>query len=299
MGGITMKLSIVTPTYQRATLLPRLYQSIVENKEEQIQIQWLIMDDGSTDTTKQVIEEFQQENKIEIQYYYQENQGKMKAINALIPKVTGDFIIECDSDDYFTKGAFSTIQKDVITMEEDIYALCYLKYDQTGQNLGNHFRTDKTTMFDLYFKQQENGEKVLVFNASIRKQYKHQLENKERFITEARMYHQMDKTYYIQCHNVPIMICEYQKDGYTNQILNVFKQNPYGYYEYFKEMFEHNLKGIYLKKRLYLLKHYILFSVLTHKTWKQLIPPVKGIGNRIGVTILYFPGKWKTKKKFQ
>jgi len=91
-----MKISILTPTYNRANLLKNLYISLIENSKYDGDIEWLIMDDGSTDNTQEVIKEFIKENKIDIKYYIQENQGKMKAINNLIQYVTGDFIIDCD-----------------------------------------------------------------------------------------------------------------------------------------------------------------------------------------------------------
>lgn len=293
-----MKLSIVTPTYNREKLLQRLYESILINLKYGLEVEWLIMNDGSTDNTEELVKSFIKENKIEIKYYSQENKGKMVAINNLISYVTGDLIIECDSDDYFKQNAFLIIKETAHELKENIYAISYLKYDQNECNIGHLFQKEETTMFDLYFKQGETGEKALVYNAKIRKQYKYELEQNEKFITEARMYHKMDLSYKIKCINKPIMICEYQKDGYSKNILEVFKKNPYGYYNYFKEMFEMDLKGIYLKKRIYILKHYILFSVLTNKKFKETLKNVKGKANKILFILLYIPGLVVTKKKF-
>lgn len=294
-----MKISILTPTYNRAKLLNKLYKSLVENTKYDVEIEWLIMDDGSTDDTSVVVEKFIQENKFDIQYYSQENKGKMVAINNLIGYATGDLIIECDSDDYFKNNAFLTIKNTFNEMDDNTYALCYLKYDQNECNIGNLFKQKETTMFDLYFKQGEDGEKVLVYNAKIRKQFSYELENNEKFVTEARMYHKMDMQYKIKCFNEPIMICEYQEEGYSKNILEVFKENPYGYYEYFKEIFEHDFKGVYLEKRLYAIKHYILFSVLTNKTFKESINNLKGIINQLLFAIAYLPGRILTQKRFK
>ena len=85
-----MKISILTPTYNRAELLKRLYSSLVKNCKENLEIEWLIMDDGSKDETKIVVENFLKEDFIKIKYQYQENQGKMAAINHLVPQATGD-----------------------------------------------------------------------------------------------------------------------------------------------------------------------------------------------------------------
>lgn len=290
-----MKISILTPTYNREKLLVKLYSSLLENSKYEVDIEWLIMDDGSTDNTKTIVEQFIKENKIEVKYYYQKNQGKMIAINNLVQHVTGDLMIDCDSDDYFTKDAFKIIKEEYekYKNEDCIYGLCFLKFDQNGNNMGNMFKNKKTTMFDLYFKEGETGEKALVFISDVRKNYKHELENNEKFVTEARMYHEMDEKYKMICINKPIMICEYQKDGYTKNINKQFLENPYGYYKYFKEILQKDMKGTSFKKRLYAIKHYILFSHLTKQYCGKFI---KGLENKILYYILFLPGIIKCRK---
>ena len=291
-----MKISVLTPTFNRASFLERVYRSLLKNKECIQNIEWLIMDDGSTDNTKSVIEKLKDENEIEIKYYYQENQGKMVAINKLVGQATGDLIIDCDSDDYFTKDAFKVIKEEFEKHKEEknIYGLCFLKYDKNGKNMGNNFKKEKTTMFDLYFKEGETGEKAIVFYSNIRKQYKHGLEKNERFVTEARMYHKMDEKYKMICVNEPIMICEYQEKGYTKNISRQFKENPNGYYKYFQEILKKDMKGVTLKKRLYAIKHYILFAYLTKS--KKNLKEISNLANRIIYLILYIPGILKSKR---
>lgn len=291
-----LKISILTATYNRANLLPRLFESISNNLTDNIEAEWLIMDDGSTDETKSVVETFISQNKLQIKFFSQENQGKMQAINNLMQYAQGDLIIECDSDDYFANNAFKVIEKafeENASKMQNFYALCFLKYDQTGKNMGENFSKETSKMFDLYFKEGETGEKALVFNGKIRKQYKYELENGERFITEARMFHKMDEKYSIICINKPIMICEYQNDGYTRNIKKQFIENPFGYFNYFKEILQKDMKGVTFKKRLYAIKHYILFSYLTKS--KNSCQNIKEIKNKFLYLILYFPGIVKSK----
>ncbi len=292
------KISIITPTYNRANLLPNLYQSLVKNAQNDIKLEWLIMDDGSTDETKEVVENFKQENKLDIKYYEQENQGKMIAINKLVENATGDFIVDCDSDDYFTDDAFKIFLQEYekYKEEKDIYGFCFLKYNQNAENMGNTFKKQKTTMFNLYFKEGETGEKAIIFLSNIRKQYKHELEQNEKFITEARMYHKMDEKYSMICINKPIMICEYQEEGYSKNLKEQMKQNPYGYYKYFEEILQKNEKGILFKKRIYAIKHFILFSYLTKS--KHNLKKIKGLTNKLLYFLLYGFGVLKTKKQF-
>ena len=73
------------------------------------------------------------------------------------------------------------------------------------------------------------------------------------------MYHKMDEQYKILCVNEVIEIGQYNEDGYTKNILKTFKTSPNGYYKYFKEILQKNLKGVLLKKKIYLLKHFIWF----------------------------------------
>lgn len=295
-----MKLSIITPTYNRANMLGNLYNSIVKNLEknrevqQNIQVQWLIIDDGSTDNTEEVINQYISEKKIEIQYHKQENQGKMSAINNVVQYADGDLIVECDSDDIFSDNAFCDILQAYHETKErnNLYGLCFLKYDLKGNNIGNLFQKQETTMFDLYFKEQENGEKAIVFFANIRKQYQYKIEKDEKFSTEARMYHEMDLKYKMKCINKPIMICDYKADGYTKNIQKIFKENPYGHYAYFKEILEqHDMTGISLKKRLYVIKHYILFSYLTKQ---YRIGSIKGMKNKMIYILLFIPGMIKS-----
>ena len=297
-----MKISVLTPTYNRANLLDKLYVSIKKNCENcsNMQIEWLVMDDGSTDNTKDVVKKYVGEKNLEVKYFYQKNQGKMKAINNLIEKSTGDFILECDSDDYLTDNACNIIDESIKKYGniERIYALVFLKYTTTGQNMGNNFSKDgyRSKMYDLYFKEGITGEKALLYNASIRKQFQYELENDENFVTEARMQHKMDMQYDIICINKPIMICEYQESGYTKNLEKQFKENPKGYFKFFQEILGRNMKGVLWEKRMYAIKHYILFATLTNQ--KHILKSIKGITNKFLIVFLYIPGKVMTKKRF-
>lgn len=295
-----MKISIITSTYNRGNIIGGLYTSIIKNleKNKKVEAEWIIMNDGSTDNTKEKIESFINEKKLEIKYFEQPNSGKMAAINCIVGYATGELLVECDSDDEFSDDAFDNIEEAYKETKgrNDLYGLCFLKYDLNRKNIGSQFKNDETTMFDLYFKEEEKGEKAIVFFTEIRKKYTYKIENNEKFSTEARMYHEMDLTYKMKCYNKPIMICDYKEDGYTKNITKIFKNNPYGHFEYFKEILQRDMKGVKFKKRLYVIKHYILFATLIHKT--KILEDINGIQNKILICILYLPGKLATKNKF-
>lgn len=297
-----MKISILTATYNRCNYLNNLYNSLIQNSKYNVYLEWLIMDDGSTDETQNIVNNFIAESNnneyLEIKYFTQENQGKMTAINNLIKYVSNDstLLIECDSDDYFTNNAIKIICDNYNSIEntEDIYALCFLKNNQNLCNIGSLFKQNnyKTNMFNLYFKDGLTGDKLLVYLTDIRKKYKYILEKNENFCTEARMFNQMDKNYNIICFNTPIMICEYLNEGYSKNIKNLFLQNPLGHYEYFKQLLSFDMTGVLFSKRLYIIKHYILFSYLAKQ--KNLLKNTKGFLNKLLIIILYVPGMLKS-----
>lgn len=293
-----MKFSILTATYNRAKYLPKLYKSIVDSIDEDYEIEWLIMDDGSTDNTEEVCKNFVNEKNLVVKYYKQENQGKMQAINNLAKYVSGDLWIECDSDDYFVKNALKIIAKKSTMLQENkkLYALVFLKNENSDTLSGNKFPFEDrdTTMFDLYFKHGVIGEKIIVFNSEIRKKYQYIIEPGEKFCTEARMYHQIDLKYSVRCYNQVVIEGEYQSDGYTKNIQKIFFESPKGHYEYFKEILQHNMRGVKFNKRIYAIKHLILFATLTDMT--NNIKKIENFSNRILYILLYIPGKIMSKR---
>ena len=299
-----MKLSILTATYNRGPLLKKIYKSILKNfilLENRLnkKVEWIIIDDGSTDDTKEIVKKIRIENKnddLEIKYFFQKNSGKMKAINRAMKYVTGELCVDCDSDDYFANNAFNKIFKYCKFLNnKDIYGICFLKKGENGSISGKKFKENlkKTTMFDLYFKDDIQGEKIIVFNSKIRKKYKHIIEEKEKFITEARLYHKIEEKYKLICINEVLQIGDYKNDGYTKNILDTFSKNPVGYYNYFKEILQKDMKNVKFSKRMYAIKHYILFGFLSKNKFD--INSIKNFENKLIYFVVYIPGLIKCK----
>ncbi|MBQ9181619.1 MAG: glycosyltransferase family 2 protein [Bacilli bacterium] len=293
-----MKISIVTATYNRANLLPILYESINKNYKFHKNIEWIIVDDGSKDETKKIVDEWVEQSKYKIKYFYQENSGKMMAINNGMAYVTGDVVIEIDSDDYLVDDACKIISEDYKNIkDENVYGIIYKKKIVNHNTFVDEKLNGKTIkLFDMHYKYGYDFDMILTFKSDIRKKYNYLLENGEKFITEARLYYKMDQDYDgLIFKNKELIVCEYMQDGYTNNIKKLFKKYPYGYYAFFKECLNYKNNGMLLKKRFYLIKHYILFSYLTHKTIYECIKEINGI-NKLFVILFVIPGYIKSKK---
>lgn len=97
-----VSLTILTPTYNRAGLLPTCFQSLCGQTERNFE--WLIVDDGSTDDTETVVKKFQTD-QFPIQYIKKPNGGKHTALNAAHPYIHGRYVLILDSDDTLTEDA--------------------------------------------------------------------------------------------------------------------------------------------------------------------------------------------------
>jgi hypothetical protein len=86
-------------------------------------------------------------------------------------------------------------------------------------------------------------------------------------------------------------------EGYTKNLKEQFLSNPNGYFRFFQEILEKDMRGVILKKRIYAIKHYILFATLTKQ--KYDLKKIKGFYNKLLIIILWIPGKMKTKRNFK
>lgn len=97
------KISIITCTYNRANTLPTVYKSLCNQTYKNFE--WIVVNDGSDDNTEELVKSWINENKLDILYLYEENNGKHIATNLAISKANGYFEINLDSDDFLIDNA--------------------------------------------------------------------------------------------------------------------------------------------------------------------------------------------------
>lgn len=295
-----MRISILTATYNREKLLQNAYESLLENHKTFQDFEWLIMDDGSTDNTEELANKWKRENKITIHYFKQENRGKMAAINELMKQVTGEITLELDSDDSLLQGALKRISDDYEALQQD-QNVCGIFYprDLGSKKVDDSLEGKIVSLWNLHNRYLCDGDATLTFFAKYRKKYPYELEHHEKFVTEARTYYKLEEEtdgFLIHTKD-PVMMGTYLEDGYTTHIGEIFKKYPYGYYEYFKECLNRSMKGIPFQRRLYFIKHYILFSYLTKRRLGEMIKEIQGV-NRFLTIVLYPPGRIVSKQRF-
>lgn len=222
-------LTIFTPTYNRKNTLPRLYESLINQKNSNFI--WLVVDDGSSDGTKELISTWKKENKIEINYIYQENHGKTFAHNVGVLNTTTNWFLCLDSDDYLDVNAVQIIDDVLKSKNEDFIGILSLKSSINRENvsLSKSLNTGEIISFeDLYRKYNYRGDTALIYKTSLLRDNLFPIIQGEKFVPEQYLHDCMSafgKLYYI---NKPLYYCEYLEDGYTNNTGKLLKKNPQG-----------------------------------------------------------------------
>ena len=138
-----MVLTIITPTYNRRKKIEILWKSLLNQTNQNFE--WLIVDDGSTDHTGDMIEQMRKESSIVIRYIYKENGGKHTALNAGISTIESELTFIVDSDDYLTNDAVDSIIK-IHNKYHDHDELCgysFLRAFPDGSINGKHFKSSE------------------------------------------------------------------------------------------------------------------------------------------------------------
>lgn len=258
-------LTIFTPTYNRAYILPKLYESLC--KQSCQDFIWLIVDDGSTDKTENFVREWVRDGKIAIEYTRQENGGKMRAHNLGVSICTTPLFCCVDSDDYLCENAIESIIEFWSLNyhnEEDICGfISYRAMVVNGQDpkILKRFPSIKSCrMHDLVKKYSHRGETTIVFRTDVIKHYPFPEIEGEKFITEAFVYDQIDQSYKTLLYDKALTVCEYQSDGYTKSRANIYKIAPKGWALYYNQQCKLWKQESQFKDYLKFLVYYIVMA---------------------------------------
>lgn len=239
-----MKITVFTPTYNRGYIIENLYKSL--QRQTFKDFEWLVVDDGSIDNTKELFEKWKKEdNNFSIRYYKQENGGKHRAINYALDKARGELFFTVDSDDYLTNDALEKINKWERELDrEKKFAGIVANRGYDEKNTVNNLFLQEYLDLDLLkiYTYSQNGKKVLdgerafIFYTDIHKRYKYPEFDGENFMTEAVVWNRMaNDGYIVRYFNDIIWIFEYLEDGLTRAGNKLFLKNPRGYGLWLKE----------------------------------------------------------------
>lgn len=224
-------IAVFTPTFNRAYKLPDLYKSLLRQTNKDFV--WLVVDDGSTDDTKQLINNYINEKLINIRFVSRENGGKQRAHNTALSNCYEELFFTVDSDDYLVDSAIQQVIDawTPLKTKKNIAGMIALCGKNDNKPLNTYLpRGLKTTkIYDLYSKYHFAGDATLIYRTSILKQYPYDVADGEKFIAESFVYLQIDEKYDLSTLNSVLMIRKYLPDGYTKSARTVARLNPKGY----------------------------------------------------------------------
>lgn len=221
-------LTIFTPAYNRAYTLYLGYEALLRQTCQDFE--WLIIDDGSTDNTRELVSKWIKENKIPIRYHYQENQGMHGAHNTAYRLITTELNTCIDSDDYMPDDA---VEKIVSFWKKhgsnQVAGIIGLDADFQGNIIGTTFTEEQTTLGGFY-SQGGKGDKKMIYRTEIINKYpEYPLFKGEKYVSLGYKYELIDQDYSLLTLNEVLVKVEYRPDGSSMNMFRQYIKNPQGF----------------------------------------------------------------------
>lgn len=277
-------LTVFTPAYNRAYTLPRTYESMKQQRNTDFI--WLIVDDGSSDNTAELVRQWQsEENGFEIRYIYKENGGMHTAHNTAYELIDTELNTCVDSDDALAPDAVQIIFDAWQKVRDKGYAgLLALDSEFGGQVIGLGFPDGLTeTTLGGYYLGGGRGDKKVILRTDVVRQYPpYPTFAGERFVPLSTLYNMIDKDYKLSVLDQVVCLVEYMPDGSTHNMARQHFRNPNGFrYSRLIDL----RRQLPLKRRLKTYVHYAAESILAGK------PIVKDAPNKL-LALAAIPFGW-------
>lgn len=256
-------ITILTPTFNRANLLTRLYESLC--RQTIYNFEWILIDDGSTDETSSLAKNFLLSNKFQFKYLYKNNGGKHTAINRGIDVARGEYIFIVDSDDFLPRNSIQIIIEKINFIKNldnysQICGICGDKQDIHRSKFSTSIMEEYIGNYlDFRYKLNIKGDKAEVFKTAILKEFKFPEFQGEKFCPEALIWNRIAMKYDMLFIKNIIYFCEYQDGGLTSKIVEIRKKSSKATLLYYKDLFQNKRVPNYHRLRAFV--NYLRFKL--------------------------------------
>ncbi|WP_114961217.1 glycosyltransferase family 2 protein [Tritonibacter mobilis] len=236
-----MMITVFTPTYNRADLIHRVFDSL--QKQGFRDFEWIVVDDGSTDDTHKILESFHETATFPIKVHRQTNQGKVAAINRGLTMAEGELFICFDSDDWCTPDAFATIAKQWEALgPEGRKAYCGISCLKVlpDQSMVGEDYTRMRTLGESYvdrFNRRIKGDKWEILRTDLHREALYELAPGERYMAPEYAWLKMGSTHKTVFLNEALSIVEYQVGGISLNNLAHRASSPVSAMRYYQLAF--------------------------------------------------------------
>lgn len=243
-----MMITVLTPTFNRGGGLQSLWDSL--QKQTVKDFEWLVVDDGSTDGTKNLITQLQENSDFPIRYIYKSNGGKHTALNVGIQTICSELTFIVDSDDCVTDDAVESILKihQKYRSQNNICGYAFLRAFPDGKVNGKKFDVDEKigSYIDVRVNGDDTGaDKAEVFKTHCLKEFPFPEYPNEKFLGEDLVWVRMARKYQMVHINKAIYIGNYLEGGLTNNRRKHNIASPIGCMHRAEEFMESDLKTRY------------------------------------------------------
>ncbi len=173
------KITIITPTFNRAKTLPKVFESLLHQSFKDFL--WIILDDGSTDNTAEVAENFQLHNPFfEIIYKKDKNRHKFLTVLEGVKMVKTPYFMVVDSDDIYPENSLEILisEAEKIENKDKFIGVMGLSADENGKIVGDKYPNNgfDGSIFEMRYKYKVRGDKFGIF---ITKTYQREVSDKD------------------------------------------------------------------------------------------------------------------------
>ncbi|WP_257282681.1 glycosyltransferase family 2 protein [Endozoicomonas sp. SESOKO1] len=206
-------ITILTPTYNRVHTLPRLYQSLID--QTSYDFEWLVIDDGSCDSTEDLINGYVLCTPFQIRYIKKRNGGKHTALNVGFKNAGHEWLFIVDSDDWLQSDCISFITKQ---LQSDCFCdsgMSFLRRYENGTIIGERYDLTLTSLLERENKRIK-GDKAEIYKTSFLKKFKFPEFYNEKFMAESPLFLWYGSRFSCKFYNYDGYICEYQKGGLSD-----------------------------------------------------------------------------------
>lgn len=265
-------ITVFTPTYNRAHLLPRLYESLC--RQTCNDFEWIIVDDGSTDGTESLIQNFELRIKNSapcgdeampapselegerngilrfsgvggIRYIRQPNGGKHRAINRGVREARGELFFIVDSDDYLLDNSLEIVAAkfEKIKNNHKIGGVCGLDVAPDQSLVSSGFPQEEIicNCLDIRLKHRVTGDLKEVFRTDVLRELPFPEIEGERFSPEDLIWNRIAQKYDLLFFNQPIYVAEYQDGGLTDKIVRIRMESPVATVMTYQELYSYDI----------------------------------------------------------
>lgn len=258
--------TIFIPTYNRAELLPRAFRSIEKQNFNNIDV--LLVDDGSTDNTREVVDQWRCRVDFPVRYFWQENRGKARAYNAALDKLNGKFTVLLDSDDLLAPNALQILKKHWEDIPPDhrskfagVEGLC--AEINNGKISGDRFPKDvmDSDYLETRMRFKVFGDKKNAIRSEVMRQYPYPTFENERDIRMSIIWNRMARKFRMRYINEVIQLIEYQADGLSSNVRHRQFNSPRSYRLAFMEQLNEDFKYCSVRQLFGFTRRYIRCSL--------------------------------------